>query len=44
MPGAENERHVISFDDLPIESDCMKVGNNIFKEQFTQAGTFGYKC
>lgn len=32
LPGAENERHVISFDELPIESDCMKKGSNVFKE------------
>lgn len=45
----ENCRHVICFDDLPVESDYLNMekledGSNVFREQFDQIGVFTYKC
>lgn len=41
-----NIKHVVCFDDLPIESDCLKMieGQNVFREQFDKVGVFNYKC
>ena len=35
--GVDTPRSVISFDDLPVESDCLKLeeGCNVFREEFT---------
>jgi hypothetical protein len=35
--GVDTPRYVISFDDLPVESDCLKLeeGCNVFREEFT---------
>jgi plastocyanin len=44
--GVDTPRYVISFDDLPVESDCLKLeeGCNVFREQFTKPGIYAYKC
>ena len=44
--GVDAPRYVISFDELPVESDCLKLeeGCNVFREQFSEPGVFTYKC
>jgi plastocyanin len=39
-------KHVVCFDDLPVESDCLKMidGQNVFREQFDRVGVYDYKC
>lgn len=44
--GVDTPRYVISFDELPVESDCLKLeeGSNVFREKFTKPGIYAYKC